>query len=97
MTIRGKLSSKISHIAEYILTHHERWDGAGYPQGLKGEDIPLASRITAIADAYDVMRSGRFYKGTLSKKDTIEELRKSSGKQFDPKLVGEFIKILEEE
>ncbi|MBE3093046.1 MAG: diguanylate cyclase [Chloroflexi bacterium] len=90
-------SSKISHIAEYILTHHERWDGAGYPQGLKGEDIPLASRITAIADAYDVMRSGRFYKGTLSKKDTIEELRKSSGKQFDPKLVGEFIKILEEE
>lgn len=90
-------SYKISHIAEYILTHHERWDGAGYPQGLKGEDIPLASRITAIADAYDVMRSGRFYKRTLIKKEAIEELRKSSGIQFDPKLVEEFIRILGEE
>lgn len=90
-------SYKISCIAEYILTHHERWDGKGYPRGLKGEDIPLVSRIAAIADAYDVMRSGRFYKRTLSKKEAIEELRKSSGSQFDPKLVEEFIKILEEE
>ncbi|MDD5601315.1 MAG: HD domain-containing protein, partial [Actinomycetota bacterium] len=90
-------SQKFSSIAEYILTHHERWDGKGYPQGLKGEDIPLLSRITAIADAYDVMRSGRFYKRTLSKNEAIEELRKSSGTQFDPTLVEEFIKILEEE
>jgi len=93
----AKSSYKFSNIAEYILTHHERWDGKGYPQGLKGEDIPMASRITAIADAYDVMRSGRFYKRTLSKKEAIEELKKSSGTQFDPKLVVEFIKILEEE
>lgn len=90
-------SQKFSNIAEYILTHHERWDGKGYPQGLKGEDIPLLSRMTAIADAYDVMRSGRFYKRTLSKEEAIGELRKSSGSQFDPKLVEEFIKILEEE
>jgi HD-GYP domain-containing protein (c-di-GMP phosphodiesterase class II) len=90
-------SNKFSNIAEYILTHHERWDGKGYPQGLKGEDIPLVSRITAIADAYDVMRSGRFYKRTLSKKEAIEEIRKSSGLQFDPKLVEEFVKILEDE
>jgi diguanylate cyclase (GGDEF)-like protein/PAS domain S-box-containing protein len=90
-------SNKFSNIAEYILTHHERWDGKGYPQGLIGEDIPLVSRITAIADAYDVMRSGRFYKRTLSKKEAIEEIRKSSGLQFDPKLVEEFVKILEDE
>jgi HD-GYP domain-containing protein (c-di-GMP phosphodiesterase class II) len=79
------------------LTHHERWDGTGYPQGLKGEDIPIASRITAIADAYDVMRSGRFYKRTLTKKEAIEELEKSSGSQFDPQLIKKFIEILEEE
>ncbi len=93
----AKSSYKFSNIAEYILTHHERWDGTGYPQELKGEDIPMASRITAIADAYDVMRSGRFYKRTLSKKEAIEEIKKSSGTQFDPKLVEEFIKILKEE
>ena len=93
----AKSSYKFSNIAEYILTHHERWDGTGYPQGLKGEDIPIVSRITAIADAYDVMRSGRFYKRTLSKKEAIGELEKSSGTQFDPQLVKKFIEILEEE
>jgi diguanylate cyclase (GGDEF)-like protein/PAS domain S-box-containing protein len=93
----AKSSYKYSNIAEYILTHHERWDGTGYPQGLKGEDIPIVSRITAIADAYDVMRSGRFYKRTLTKKEAIEELEKSSGSQFDPQLIKKFIEILEEE
>ena len=93
----AKSSYKFSNIAEYILTHHERWDGSGYPQGLKGEDIPIASRITAIADAYDVMRSGRFYKRTLSQKEAIGEIQKSSGTQFDPQLVKKFIEIIEEE
>ena len=68
----------------------------GYPMKLRGEDIPLLSRIMAIADAYDVMRSGRFYKKTLNKDDAIRELRKCSGKQFDPKLVEEFISIIGE-
>ncbi len=90
-------SKKFSNIAEYILTHHERWDGKGYPQGLKGEDIPLLSRITAIADAYDVMRSGRFYKNTLSRDEALEELKKSSGTQFDPKLIRKFIEVIKEE
>jgi len=90
-------SKKFSNIAEYILTHHERWDGKGYPQGLKGEDIPLLSRITAIADAYDVMRIGRFYKNTLSREEAIKELKKSSGTQFDPKLIRKFIEVINEE
>ena len=92
----AKSSFKFSHIADYILHHHERWDGSGYPMGLKGEDIPLLSRIMAIVDAYDVMRSGRFYKKTLDKNSAIKELRKCSGKQFDPNLVEEFISIIEE-
>jgi diguanylate cyclase (GGDEF)-like protein/PAS domain S-box-containing protein len=92
----AKSSFKFAHIAEYILHHHERWDGLGYPMKLKGEDIPLLSRIMAIVDAYDVMRSGRFYKRTLTRNDAIKELRKCSGKQFDPKLVEEFISIIGE-
>ena len=64
--------------------------------GLKGEDIPLLSRIMAIVDAYDVMRSGRFYKSTLDKDSAIKELRNCSGKQFDPTLVEEFISIIGE-
>ena len=92
----AKSSFKFAHIAEYILHHHERWDGLGYPMKLKAEDIPLLSRIMAIVDAYDVMRSGRFYKKTLTKDDAIKELRKCSGKQFDPRLVEEFISIIGE-
>jgi len=92
----AKSSFKFTHLADYILHHHERWDGLGYPMKLKGEDIPLLSRIMAIVDAYDVMRSGRFYKKTLTKNSAIEELRKCGGKQFDPKLVDEFISVISE-
>ena len=92
----AKSSFKFAHIADYILHHHERWDGLGYPMKLRGKDIPLLSRIMAIVDAYDVMRSGRFYKKTLTKDYAIKELRKCSGKQFDPKLVEEFISIIDD-
>ncbi len=91
----AKSSFKFSHIADYILCHHERWDGSGYPGGIKGNDIPLLSRIMNIIDSYDVMRSGRFYKGPLSKTDVIKELRKCSGKQFDPVLLEQFISLIE--
>jgi len=87
-------SHQLSSIAEYILTSHERWDGTGYPQGLKGEDIPILSRIIAIVDAYKAMIAGRPYKKAISKKKAIKELDKCSGTQFDPKLVKKFIKIL---
>ncbi len=80
-------SGKFSHIAPAILAHHERWDGKGYPLGLKGEKIPLLSRIVAIVDSYDVMTNGRPYKKALSKEEALQELRRSAGTQFDPELV----------
>lgn len=92
---RIAVSSKhLSSIAEYILTVHEWWNGKGYPQGLKGEDIPVLSRIIAIVDAYEVMITGRPYKKAISKEEAIAELKKCSGTQFDPNLVRKFIEIL---
>jgi len=80
-------------VAEGILTHHEWWNGSGYPLALKGEDIPLAARIIAIVDAYDVMKYGRNYKRAMSDREIIEELTISSGIQFDPLLVKIFIDL----
>ncbi len=88
-------SNQLSSIAEYILTVHEWWNGKGYPQGLKGEKIPVLSRIIAIVDAYEVMITGRPYKKAISKKKAIAELEKCSGTQFDPDLVKKFIEIIE--
>jgi HD-GYP domain-containing protein (c-di-GMP phosphodiesterase class II) len=81
-------------IAEAILAHHEWWDGTGYPQGLRGDAIPLGSRIVAIIDAYDVMTTGRVYKKPLSAAGAIQELRRCAGTQFDPKLVEMFVEML---
>ena len=88
-------SPQISHIADAILSCHEHWDGSGYPQGLKGDEIPVISRIIHIVDAYDVMRSGRPYKKAMSKKSAIEELKRYSGTQFDSKITDEFIALIE--
>ena len=89
-------TNEFSNIAEFILAHHERWDGKGYPKELKGEEIPLISRIITIADAYDAMTSKRSYKSVLSDEVALAELWKSAGTQFDPKLVNIFIeKVLE--
>ncbi|MFA5015002.1 MAG: diguanylate cyclase [Actinomycetota bacterium] len=87
-------SNQLSSIAEYILTVHEWWNGKGYPQGLKGEKIPVLSRIIAIVDAYEVMITGRPYKKAVSKRKAMAELEKCSGTQFDPDLVKKFIEIL---
>jgi len=81
----------MSDIASYVLYHHERWDGKGYPKGLKGEDISLQARIIAIADTYDAMTSERSYRSALPEAIVIEELQKNAGIQFDPKLVRVFI------
>jgi HD-GYP domain-containing protein (c-di-GMP phosphodiesterase class II) len=89
-----KSSSDKSFIADFILSHHEWWDGSGYPQGLEGEEIPLLARVLAIADAYDVMTRGRPYKDAISKEEAIFELRNCAEDQFDPELVELFIKLI---
>jgi len=81
-------------IAQEILYHHEYWDGTGYPEGLKGEKIPLLSRIISIVDTYDVMQSRRPYKGPLSKAEALKEIKRCAGTQFDPQLVEIFLKIV---
>jgi len=86
---------QLSHIAEAILASHERWDGKGYPQGLAGSDIPISARILSVVEAFDIMHKGCSYKHRLSREEAIAELKKNSGTQFDPRLVEEFIKILE--
>jgi HD-GYP domain-containing protein (c-di-GMP phosphodiesterase class II) len=81
----------MSKMAEYVLAHHERWDGKGYPRGLKGKEIPFESRIIAIVDAYDAMTSDRPYRSDLSEEESLAELQKNAGIQFDPELVSLFI------
>ena len=85
---------ELTPIAEYILCHHERWDGTGYPHGLKGEEIPLISRIIMLADAYDAMTSDRPYRMALTKDEAIREIELCSGYQFDPDIAELFIKLL---
>jgi diguanylate cyclase (GGDEF)-like protein/PAS domain S-box-containing protein len=86
----------LAPIADWILMHHEWWNGGGYPLGLSKENIPLACRILAIADAFDAMTSDRPYRKALSHNQAIDELKKYSGTQFDPCLVPSFIQMIEE-
>jgi len=86
---------QLSCIADEILCHHEKWNGKGYPKGLKGKEIPILSCIISIVDAYDVMLTGRLYKKAMTKKEAIQELKKNAGTQFDPELAERFLKIVE--
>jgi len=81
-------------VADWILKHHEWWNGEGYPLGLIGDDIPLECRILAIADAYDAMTSNRPYRGMMTHEKVIAELQRGAGTQFDPLLVEKFIQLL---
>jgi HD-GYP domain-containing protein (c-di-GMP phosphodiesterase class II) len=81
----------------YALHHHESFDGAGYPAGLKGEEIPIGSRIVAVIDAYDAMVSNRCYRHGLSHEDAVRRLLESGGTQFDPVVVQTFVEIAKEE
>ncbi|MFZ5596363.1 MAG: sensor domain-containing diguanylate cyclase/phosphohydrolase [Bacillota bacterium] len=83
------------HIADWILKHHEWWNGRGYPLGLNGLDIPLECRILSIADAYDAMTSDRPYRRAMSHKEAVEELMRCAGTQFDPELVNVFLEVIE--
>lgn len=98
-SIGGKILAGSSHelvrMAESIArTHHERWDGKGYPRGLKGFEIPLMGRICAVCDVFDALTSERHYKEAWTIEDAVSELRKLAGKHLDPKLVETFIGIL---
>ena len=75
-------------------SHHERWDGGGYPQGLAGQEIPLAARIFAIVDVYDALTSERPYRHAWSREDTLEHIQKESGRHFDPQLVEVFMAMI---
>ena len=92
----AKSVSELEPIADYILTHHERWDGRGYPQGLKGETIPLLSRILAVTDTYDAMTNDRVYRKALSKEIALEEIKRNNGTQFDPQVVEVFKEVIVE-
>jgi putative two-component system response regulator len=87
---------RVAEISKIIRHHHERYDGKGYPDGLKGNDIPYLSRIIAIADSYDAMTSDRPYRKGTDIISAIEEIRSNSGSQFDPILASEFIHFMEE-
>ena len=87
-------SDKTLDIAKYVLSHHERWDGKGYPNRLKGTDIPKVSRIIALADSYDLMIHGSNYKKAMSKEEAIQELQDNAGSQFDPEIVDVLIELI---
>jgi HD-GYP domain-containing protein (c-di-GMP phosphodiesterase class II) len=91
-TIVGHVASLVASLPA-ILHHHERWDGLGYPDGLKGSQIPVEARVLAIADAFDAMTSNRPYRSKLSYKKVMQELKQCSGTQFDPELIETFLPI----
>lgn len=89
-------TEEFSHVALEILSHHERWDGSGYPQGLKGEEIPYLARIATIVDSYEVMKNGRVYKQPMTDEAIKNELIRCSGSQFDPTYVKVFLNVIKE-
>lgn len=86
---------KMAKVSECVLAHHERWDGKGYPRGLKGDEIPLAARIISVADAYNSMISDRSFRKALSKNEAIDEIKNNEGTQFDPRVVKAFLQVYE--
>jgi len=84
-------TNEFSELAQFVRDHHEKWDGSGYPNGIKGEAIPLEARIITVADSYDAMTSERPYKKALSKEEAINELKRCSGTHFDTEIVNVFV------
>lgn len=100
-TVKGyriaKSSPELEEIADCILSHHEKWDGTGYPNGLKGEEIPLLARIISAVDSHDVMVHNRPYHTAMPEQAAIDELKACAGTQFDPHVVEVFVQLLERE
>lgn len=82
---------ELRHIGEYILCHHERWDGTGYPQGLSEKEIPILSRIISIVDSYDAMTNDRVYRKAITKEQAKAEILANAGAQFDPEIAKLFV------
>src|SRR5580765_2726387 len=94
--IGAKLLLRVTALREaipYVLYHHERWDGTGYPSGKRGEEIPVEARVLAIADAFDAMTSDRPYRDALSREEALAEVERCAGTQFDPKIARVFLEV----
>jgi HD-GYP domain-containing protein (c-di-GMP phosphodiesterase class II) len=94
--ILDRVGGVLGRVGEVVRSCHERWDGAGYPDGLAGDAIPLASRIVYVCDAYNAMTTDRPYRRALSTDAALQELRDNSGTQFDPQVVAALVKVVEE-
>jgi putative two-component system response regulator len=94
--LAGSDSDVLRLAATIALTHHERLDGTGYPNGVRGTDIPLEGRIVAVADVFDALTSERVYKRAMSVMEAVEVIRQGRGTQFDPEVVDAFLDILDE-
>jgi putative nucleotidyltransferase with HDIG domain len=97
--VGAKLLLRLSALREaipYVLYHHERWDGTGYPSGKAGEEIPLEARVLAIADAFDAMTSDRPYRRALTRDEALAEVDRCAGSQFDPELARVFLEVFGE-
>jgi HD-GYP domain-containing protein (c-di-GMP phosphodiesterase class II) len=90
------VSPALNYIAQLVRSSHESIDGTGYPDGLRGEQIPLGARVVAVCDAFDAMVSERPYKDTMSVEEAIAELRRCSGTQFDADVVEAFVTIVQD-
>ena len=92
--LRGSSSSILDMAATIALSHHEKWDGSGYPRGVAGEAIPIEGRIVAIADVFDALTSDRVYRRAFSVEEAVEMMREERGRHFDPVLLDAFLEVL---
>ena len=86
----------LDYVIPAVLGHHERWDGKGYPRGLRGDENPIAARCICVADTFDAMTTKRSYRDPLPLSTAIDEIKKGANTQFDPKLANLFVQLIEE-